>query len=102
MDTMNPRVTRIEGDLINQTIIDLGSPGASAVITDRVRWLSAGKETYLIEWTGGRVPRGAIVNGKEIDWTQHGIVYSNGKQIGYYERIIDDLRQPTQAMLVFC
>lgn len=45
---------------------------------------------FQLAWKGGRVPRGAIVAGQEIGWTQHGMVTSkDGRQIGTYERVID-------------
>ncbi len=57
---------------------------------------------FLIEWSGSRVPRGAIIKEQEIAWTQHGVVRSTeGKVIGYYERVVDDLNQDTQIMIVF-
>lgn len=31
---------------------------------------------YMLKWKGGKVPRGVVVDGYEIAWTQHGIVRS--------------------------
>ncbi len=45
---------------------------------------------YLLFWQGDKVPRGAIIEGQEIAWTQNGMVTSSeGKTIGYYDRIVE-------------
>jgi hypothetical protein len=45
---------------------------------------------YVLHWHGTRIPRGAQISGKEIGWTQHGIVKSTeGEIIGYYDRLVD-------------
>lgn len=102
-----PRVTELEDNIQNQTTVNMGDEKISDMVTGLIRGLSARKKnTYRIEWEGSRIPRGAIINGQEITWTQHGIVYAAdgqgyGKEIGYYERVVDDLSQTTQVMLVF-
>ena len=51
---------------------------------------SASKKFYLLEWEGNKIPRGAVIEGKTISWTQNGIVMStDGKQIGTYERTVE-------------
>lgn len=82
--------------------VDLGDEVLSERVSSLLQRLSRGKDAFLIEWSGSRVPRGAIIKGQEIGWTQHGVVRSTeGKVIGYYERIVDDLSQDTQVMIVF-
>ena len=45
---------------------------------------------FVISWEGSRVPRGAMIDEHEIAWTQNGrVLNSQGKAIGYYDRIID-------------
>ena len=46
--------------------------------------------SYILEWTGDRTPRGAIVGGHIIEWTQNGMVRNvYNEDIGTYERLID-------------
>lgn len=63
----------------------------------------AGK-TYLVEWSGGKSPRGAQINGIAIGWTQNGFVTGTaGEQIGTYERLVEsggDSRQE-QKIIIF-
>lgn len=47
------------------------------------------KGIFLLEWDGSKVPRGAVVNGEEITWTQNGQVHTPGGQIGVYERLME-------------
>jgi hypothetical protein len=61
-------------------------------------------EIYLLEWEGGKIPRGAVLNGKEIGWTQHGMVTSTtGEMMGTYERSVEfgGANKQEQKMLVF-
>lgn len=98
------KIIELNGNLENNTVIDLGNmEHISAIVSGLARALSAGKDTFMIEWQEkSRIPRGAIIKGQEIGWTQHGIVSSiTGQQIGYYERVVDDLNQDTQIMLIF-
>lgn len=78
----------------------------SSIVSNLARKLSSGKDVFLVEWEGGRIPHGAIIKDQEVTWTQHGIVYTTtkdgyGKEIGFYERIIDDLTRQPQVMLIF-
>ncbi len=48
------------------------------------------QKQYRLSWKGNKVPRGAIVNSREIAWTQHGMVRDScGTVIGYYERLVE-------------
>ncbi len=61
------------------------------------------EKQYLLTWKGNKVPRGAIVGGHEIAWTQYGMVRdSDGKVIGYYERLVEwgGKDQKDQTMLI--
>ncbi len=45
---------------------------------------------FLVSWTGSRVPRGAVVAGHTIGWTQHGLVRDeNNDLVATYERLLD-------------
>lgn len=60
------------------------------------------RKAYSLEWHGDRVPTGAVVNGKTIAWTQHGFVKDKaGENIGTYERVVDDLSQQPQKMIIY-
>ncbi|MCR4281403.1 MAG: hypothetical protein NUV88_03675 [Candidatus Kaiserbacteria bacterium] len=51
---------------------------------------SAAKKSYKLEWEGNKIPRGAIVDGKTIAWTQNGqVVDDQGNMIGTYDRTIE-------------
>lgn len=62
------------------------------------------KDIFLLEWVGHKIPRGAVINGKAIGWTQNGMVVSDhGEDIGTYERTIESggASGKEQKMLVF-
>ena len=43
---------------------------------------------YIMRWKGSKIPRGAIIDGIAIVWTQHGIIIGeNGEALGYYDRM---------------
>lgn len=59
---------------------------------------------FVLEWSGGRVPRGANLSGHEIAQTQHGMVVSTeNKHFAYYDRLVDGggEDQRDQMMLVY-
>jgi len=65
---------------------------------------SAAKEIFHLEWEGNKVPRGAVVSGNVVAWTQHGrVVSSTGEEIGTYERLVEfgGASGRNQQMLVF-
>ena len=96
------RVTQIIGGKIPNISVSLGNEALSERVSDLLQELAQDKDAFLVEWKGSRVPRGAIIKDQEVTWTQHGIVRAaGGKIIGYYERIIDDLNQDIQVMVVF-
>lgn len=62
------------------------------------------KDIFLLEWEGHKIPRGAILNGRSIGWTQHGMVTSDkGENMGTYERTVEfgGASGKEQKMLVF-
>lgn len=99
--TIQP-ITRQEGALFvgdRPLGVDLGSShgyGRQAeIIEQRLTTLQGelkdrAANLYLLTWHGGKIPRGAMLNGQEIGWTQHGIVTSvNGEQLGFYDRLLE-------------
>lgn len=49
---------------------------------------ASSKRVFELSWKGKKIPRGAIIMGKEIGWTQNGLVTSmDGEMIGTYERL---------------
>lgn len=52
--------------------------------------MKTGAETYLVEWQGSKIPRGASIHGIAIGWTQNGIVSgTQGENLGTYERLVE-------------
>lgn len=76
-----------------------------AKATDLLREIAdRAKEVFLLEWEGNKIPRGAVINGNSISWTQHGIVTSaKGEMMGIYERLVEfgGISGKEQKMLVF-
>lgn len=61
-------------------------------------------DIFLLEWEGNKIPRGAIINGRSIGWTQNGIVVSDqGENMGTYKRTVEfgGANKSEQKMLVF-
>lgn len=62
------------------------------------------KHAYVLSWEGSKIPRGAVINGETIAWTQHGCVTSeSGKMIGTYDRVVEFGGQSgnEQVMIVY-
>jgi hypothetical protein len=61
-------------------------------------------KTFLLKWQGGRIPRGAVIEDKEISWTQDRVVSDiQNKKIGSYQRLIQfgGKSRKNQEILVF-
>jgi hypothetical protein len=75
--------------------VDLGATNdrerqTEDVLSEVLRRKSVGNENFLLSWEGNKIPRGAVINGKTIAWTQHGRVISDtGQEIGTYERLAE-------------
>lgn len=99
-DAQDVVVTKIHADSNIQ--IGTGSEKVDVKVNTLLNFLTRDLQPYLVEWKGSNIPRGAVVNGFTIAWTQHGIVRDkDNAQIGYYERIIDDPDKPRQSMIIF-
>ncbi len=84
---------------------NLGDPVLNLVTNDLLRKMrDSSKKTFHLKWEGGKIPRGAVVEGVTIGWTQHGVVTgTNGENIGTYERMVEcgGKDQVNQEMLIF-
>ncbi len=64
----------------------------------------AAKEFFLLEWVGSKIPRGAVISGHTVVWTQNGVVTAEGGGIiGTYHRVVEcgGPSGQDQKMLVF-
>jgi hypothetical protein len=62
------------------------------------------KKIFHLKWEGNKIPRGAVIEGVEIAWTQNGQVTGvGGKMIGTYDRLVEfgGTSCNEQQMLVF-
>lgn len=81
-----------------QVAIQATATGLLQKIAERARGI------FLLEWEGNKIPRGAVINGKPVGWTQHGMVRSDqGEDMGTYERTVEfgGASGKEQKMLVF-
>lgn len=45
---------------------------------------------FRVAWKGSRVPRGVVVAGYSIEWTQNGVVnFRDNDYFGTYDRLVD-------------
>ena len=69
--------------------IDLELSEIESNVDALLQLLKLGKDAYLLMWNGSKVPSNAVVNGIEIDHTQHNMVTSDGEMVGTYDRIVE-------------
>lgn len=51
------------------------------------RLRGAKRNAFRLHWTGSKIPRGALLDGSQITWTQHGVVSTEAQHnVGYYTR----------------
>jgi len=68
------------------------------------RWRERAKKVFHLKWEGNKIPRGAVIEGTEIGWTQNGQVTGvGGEMIGMYDRLVEfgGASGNEQQMLVF-
>ena len=76
------KVEADDSDTARQQTSVEGDPGKrEKLVSDIVGVLlgatrSLATSTFDVEWEGYHVPIGAVIDGHEIAWTQHGVVYS--------------------------
>lgn len=84
---------------------NLGDAITNLVVNDYLRKMrESSKKTFHLKWKGGKVPSGAVIEGVEIGWTQHGrVIGINGETIGTYERMVEcgGEEQKDQEILIF-
>lgn len=70
--------------------VTLGNIGLDTLTSDLLtKQAQKARATYLVEWQGSKIPRGAVIEGNVIEWTQNGVVVAGGKDIGVYERLLE-------------
>lgn len=64
-------------------------------------WAAKATTAFFLRWTGSKVPRGAVIRGKVVAWTQNGLVVDEaGETIGTYSRLVEFGPKDEQQMLV--
>lgn len=67
-----------------------GGPGGLSLLASLLKAASEGDEPYLVKYEGSKVPRGLVVDGVPVVWTQHGMVTGEGgARLGTYERLVE-------------
>jgi len=69
-----------------------------------IRFSKRARHAFLLEWEGGRVPAGAVVQGRSIVSTKEGCALDeHDGEVGIYERILDSggTDRKLQKMLLF-
>lgn len=57
---------------------------------------------FFLAWRGSKIPRGAVIRGKVVAWTQNGIVSAEGGEtIGTYARLVEFGPKNEQQMVVY-
>ena len=60
-------------------------PAICYELLNRLR--GAKRNAFRLHWTGSKIPRGALLDGSAITWTQHGVVSTEVQHnVGYYTR----------------
>jgi hypothetical protein len=115
MPTSNPVVTVLEIIPNNiQALIDMGFDLKSFLDKEMEtkeniplnQFLAAYAErstsVFFLCWKGNKVPRGAVIRGQVVAWTQNGsVVAESGALIGTYERLVEFGPGDEQQMLVY-
>lgn len=91
LSTEDEAVRRIFGNpIVNLGDGPFGTPGGISLISSLLRAASEGDEPCLVKYDGSKIPRGLVVDGVPVVWTQHGIVTGEGgKNLGTYERLVE-------------
>lgn len=83
--------TLLDEDLHVERKVQLGNPQIDAQVnTLLARFKATYKHAYVLRWEGGKIPRGVVVGGETIAWTQHGVVNNeSGQMVGVYDRVVE-------------
>ena len=106
---MEVKVTEITEEQINSPEpkeVDLGDGEKSKLFNSLRRGIRSRthQRVFKLVWEGSKIPRGATILGKEIGWTQHGIVLgTDGSHIGQYDRTVESEGESheKQEMIVY-
>ena len=89
----------------------LASEGPSAhigrpapMLDDCLRAVTAkSTSVFFLRWKGSKIPRGAVIRGRVVAWTQNGVVTDEkGEMIGTYSRLVEFGPENEQQMVVYC
>lgn len=87
IETVENRLVGLDGVPIR---VDLGDDRTTAVFNQLLQvFRTVPHRTFLLRWSGGKIPRGAVVAGHSITWTQHGIVSAEERMVGTYDRLVE-------------
>lgn len=89
--------------------VNLGNASLNATINSLLNSSRKdAKKIFHLKWEGDKIPRGAVIEGMTIGWTQNGMVNGTDKEdrdanIGTYERLVEfgGATGREQQMLVF-
>jgi len=89
-------------DLPIDNPVHLGNPKVSSKFNSLMSVIkSRATHAYLLRWEGGKIPRGAVIDGETIAWTQNGDVISeSGKTIGSYDRVVGGGERGREQMMI--
>ncbi len=83
--------------------VNLGSTLLQSKLNSILDKIKKGAEIFLVDWEGSKIPRGVLVRGYEIAWTQNGAVTEvGGARIGTYQRLVEfggETRQHHQMLI---
>ena len=109
MENPKVQVTEISNllgeDLPINNPVDLGDPDMNQRLNDLLGSIrSESEHAYILRWQGNKVPRGAVVNGEILGWTQHGqALNQEGRMVGTYDRVVEfgGESRKEQVMIVY-
>ena len=101
--TIDPVLNRILGPDGVPIRVDLGDSRVNQNVNRLLHVISKRpNKTFLLRWSDGRVPQGAVVGGHTIGWTQHGVVNDReGHMVGTYDRLTDTRDEQLMMVRIF-
>ncbi len=86
--------------------VDLGGGAERNAMADRLLAMrrQRSQKVFRLSWKGGKVPEGAVVDGKRVVYTRDGsVIGGEGSVIGTYDRMLEfgGAKRDEHEMLVF-
>lgn len=71
--------------------VDLGDESRSRQVNQFLAHISArdAADACIVIWMGSKIPRGVLVDGAPVTWTQNGVVGGAAGQLGTYTRLVE-------------